>query len=173
MNRALRSRHVPADPRAIARSREFYFGPEGNGAAPALLRPQESLLTLSTYRDLASLWRHAPDLFDERVNAKMAEAESGLATFFGGRNFRDEILGNLQPGLQLAVARQQFPQAGVTPAIKLPAVAAVFRMKQPEETTRVQITFQSLIGFVNITADERPAAARLNSEKQAGAHRRN
>ena len=65
----------------------------------------------------------------------MAEAESGLATFFGGRNFRDEILGNLQPGLQLVVARQQFPQAGVTPAIKLPAAAVVLRAAG--ERTRV------------------------------------
>ena len=162
---------LPADPRAIAKSREFYFGAEGNGAAPPLLRPQESLLTLSTYRDLASLWRHAPDLFDERVNAKMAEAESGLATFFGGRNFRDEILGNLQPGLQLVVARQQFPQAGVTPAIKLPAVAVVLRMKKPAETTRVfKITFQSFIGFVNITGGMKGLPPLdLNSEKTGDA----
>lgn len=162
---------LPADPRAIAKSREFYFGAEGNGAAPPLLRPQESLLALSTYRDLASLWRHAPDLFDERINAKMAEAESGLATFFGGRNFRDEILGNLQPGLQLVVARQQFPQAGVTPAIKLPAAAVVLRMKKPAETTRVfKITFQSLIGFVNITGGMKGLPPLdLNSEKTGGA----
>ena len=161
---------LPADPRAIAKSREFYFGSAGNGAAPPLLRPQESLLTLSTYRDLASLWRHAPDLFDERVNAKMAEAESGLATFFGGRNFRDEILGNLEPGLQFIVARQQFPQAGVTPAIKLPAVAVVFRMRKPAETTRVfKITFQSLIGFVNITGGMKGLPPLdLNSEKFGG-----
>jgi hypothetical protein len=161
---------LPADPRTIAKSREFYFGAEGNGTAPPLLRPQESLLTLSTYRDLASLWRHAPDLFDERVNAKMAEAESGLATFFGGRNFRDEILGNLQPGLQLVVARQQFPQAGVTPAIKLPAAAVVLRMKNPAETTRVfKITFQSLIGFLNIVGGMKGLPPLdLNSEKTGG-----
>lgn len=162
---------LPADPRVIAKSREFYFGADGNGAAPPLLRPQESLLTLSTYRDLASLWRHAPDLFDERVNAKMAEAESGLATFFGGRNFRDEILGNLEPRLQIVVARQQFPQAGVTPAIKLPAAAVVFRMRKPAETTRVfKITFQSLIGFVNITGGMKGLPPLdLNSEKIDGA----
>jgi hypothetical protein len=142
---------LPGDPRAAAKHREFYFGPEGNGTAPALLRPQRTLLTLSAYRDFASLWRHAPDLFDERVNAKFAEAESGLATFFGGRNFRDEILGNLQPGVQFVVARQDFSQGDVTPAIKLPAAALVVQMKQPEKTARTfKITFQSVIGFLNI-----------------------
>jgi hypothetical protein len=158
---------LPGDPRAAAKTREFYFGPKGDGAAPPLLRPQQMLLTFSAYRDFASLWRHAPDLFDERVNAKLAEAESGLATFFGGRNFRDEILGNLQPGVQLVVARQEFPQAGVTPAIKLPAAALVVQMKKPEETARTfKITFQSVIGFLNIIGGMKGLPPLdLNSEK--------
>jgi hypothetical protein len=142
---------LPGDPRTAAKTREFYFGTGASGIAPPLLQPQRTLLTLSAYRDFASLWRHAPDLFDDRVNARMAQAESQLATFFGGRNFRDEILGNLQPGLQLVVARQEFPQAGVTPAIKLPAAALIMRMKNPAETSRTfKITFQSLVGFLNI-----------------------
>ena len=87
---------LPCDPKAVAKSREFYLGPDAAGTAPPLLKPAGTLLALSTYRDFASLWRHAPDLFDEGINAKFAEAESGLTTFFAGRNFRDEILG--QPG---------------------------------------------------------------------------
>jgi hypothetical protein len=142
---------LPGDAQVAAKTREFYFGPEASGVAPTLLKPQGTLLTLSAYRDFASLWRHAPDLFDDRINARFAQAEGQLATFFGGRSFRDEILGNLQPGVQVVVARQEFPQAGVTPAIKLPAAALVVRMKQPEETTRTfKITFQSLIGFLNV-----------------------
>jgi hypothetical protein len=142
---------LPCDPKAVAKSREFYLGPEATGGAPPLLRPNGTLLTLATYRDFASLWRHAPDLFDEGINAKFAEAESKLTTFFAGRNFRDDILGNLEPGVQVVVARQEFPQEGVTPAIKLPAAAAVFRMKQPAETARIfKITFQSVVGFLNV-----------------------
>ena len=142
---------LPCETKSVAKSREFYLGPDATGAAPPLLKPAGTLLALSAYRDLASLWRHAPDLFDEGVNAKFAEAESGLTTFFAGRNFRDDILANIEPGLQLVVARQEFPQDGITPAIKLPAVAAVFRMKQPAETTRIlKVTFQSAVGFINI-----------------------
>jgi hypothetical protein len=135
----------------VGKAREFYFDREGQGGAPPLLKPAGTLLTLSTYRDFGSLWRHAPDLFDERVNARMAEAEGKLTTFFAGRNFRDDILGNLGPQVQVVVARQAFPEAGITPAIKLPAVGVVFRMKQPETTARVfKITFQSLVGFLNV-----------------------
>jgi hypothetical protein len=162
---------LPGDPRVVAKTREFYFGADGNGAAPPLLSPPQTLLTLSSYRDFASLWRHAPDLFDERINARFAEAESKLATFFGGRSFRDDILGNIEPGLQVVVARQQFPQAGVTPAIKLPAGAAVLRMKKPDETTRnFKITFQSLIGFLNIVGGMNGLPPLdLNSEKRGDA----
>jgi hypothetical protein len=162
---------LPCDPKAIAKRREFYVGPDGNGAAPPLLRPSGTLLTLSTYRDFASLWNHAPDLFDEAVNAKFAEAESGLTTVFAGRNFRDDILGNLEPGMQLVVTRQEFPQAGITPAVKLPAAAVVVRMKNPEDTTRIfKITFQSVVGFLNVAGAMNGASPLdLNSEKVDGA----
>ena len=158
---------LPCDPKAVAKTRDFYLGPEAAGKAPPLLRPGGTLLSLSTYRDFASMWRHAPDLFDEGINAQFAEAESKLTTFFAGRNFRDDILGNLEPGVQVVVARQEFPQEGVTPAIKPPAAAAVFRMKQPAETTRVfKVTFQSLVGFLNVAgAQNAIQPLDLNSEK--------
>jgi hypothetical protein len=158
---------LPCDARAVAKTREFYLGSEASGTAPPLLRPERTLLAVSTYRDFASLWRHAPDLFDDGINARFAEAESNLTTFFAGRNFRDDILGNLEPGMQLVVSRQEFPQAGVTPAIKLPAAAIVVRMKKPEETVRLfKMTFQSAIGFLNVAgAMNGVPSLDLNSEK--------
>jgi len=145
------STDLPCDTKAAAKKREFYFGPDGNGAAPALLSPHETLLSLSTYRDFFSMWRHAPDLFNEKVNASFAEAEGGLTTIFSGRNFRDDILGNLEPGMQLVVTRPKFEAGAITPAIKLPSGAIVVRMKKPEETARqFKITYQSVIGFLNV-----------------------
>lgn len=146
---------IPFDPTKIADSREFYFGPQGAGAAPKLLAPKDSIFTLSTYRDFGAMWRRAPDLFDDNVNAKFAEAESGLTTLFSGRSFGDDILGNLQPGLRVVVARQTFGKDDITPAIKLPAVAVVLQLKNPEETARqFKITYQSLVGFLNIAGGQ-------------------
>lgn len=140
---------MPANVPAAAKRREFFFSADGNGQAPPLLAPKQAILSLSTWRDFGSMWRNAPDLFNEQVNAGFVQAETGLSTFFSGRNFRDEILGNLQPGLQLVVARQEYKD--VTPALKLPAGAIVVRMKNPEETARIfKITFQSAIGFLNV-----------------------
>jgi len=157
---------MPTNVAAAAKQREFYFGAEGKGQAPPVLHPKETLLTLSTYRDFASMWRNAPDLFNEQVNAQFAEAEAGLSTFFSGRNFRDDILGNLEPGLQLVVARQRY--GDVVPAMKIPAGAIVMRMKNPERTARdFKITFQSAIGFLNVVGGMNGLSPfDVNSEKQ-------
>jgi hypothetical protein len=159
---------MPANLPAAAKRREFYFSPDGNGNAPPLLEARSAILSLSTYRDLASLWRHAPDLFNEQVNAGFAQAETGLSTFFSGRNFRDEILGNLEPGLQLVVARQEYQE--VTPALKLPAGAIVVQMKNPAETARIfKITFQSAIGFLNVVGGMNGVdPLDVNAEKSPG-----
>jgi hypothetical protein len=158
---------LPSDVKAAAGKREFYLGKDGVGQAPPLLKPAETILSLSTFRDFASMWRNAPDLFDDKVNAGIAQAESNLMTIFAGQNFRDDILGNLEPQMQLVVARQKFPQAGVTPAMKLPAVAVVMQMKNPEETTRIfKVTFQSVVGFLNVAgAQNRLAPLDLNMER--------
>lgn len=150
-NRLALSTAIPHNPKQIGKAREYYFGPEGKGAAPPLLEVKDTIFTLSTYRDFGLMWKQAPELFDDNVNAKFAEAESGLATIFSGRSFPDDILANLEPGMQLVVARQTFAKDDITPAIPLPATAVVFTMKKPEETARqFKITYQSLIGFLNV-----------------------
>lgn len=158
---------LPSDVKAASAKREFYLGKEGAGEAPPLLKPAETILSLSTYRDFASMWRNAPDLFDERVNAGIAQAESNLMTIFAGQNFRDDILGNLEPQMQLVVTRQKWPQGGITPAMKLPAVAVVMQMKNHQETTTIfKVTFQSVVGFLNVAgAQNRLAPLDLNMER--------
>jgi hypothetical protein len=158
---------LPSDVKGASGKREFYLGKDGSGQAPPLLKPAETILSLATYRDFASMWRNAPDLFNEKINADLAQAESGLMTIFAGQNFRDDILGNLEPQMQLVVARQKFPQGGVTPAMKLPAVAVVMQMKNHEETMRIfKVTFQSVVGFLNVAgAQNRLAPLDLNMER--------
>ena len=151
-NRIALSASIPGDASALAKKREFYFGADGNGSALPLLNPKETALSISTFRDFSSMWKNAPDLFDEGVNAKFAEAESQLTTLFAGRNFRDDILANLEPGMQIVVTRQQYADGSPVPAVKLPAGAIVVKMKNAPETSRMfKITFQSLVGFLNIT----------------------
>lgn len=141
----------PHDPNWIGQPRAYYFGPDGRGAAPNLLRPKETLLTLSTYRDIAGMWLHAGDLFDEGVNDELAKAESGLSTLFAGKDFGEEILAAFEPQIQVVVTRQNFADTLPRPAIKLPAFATVLRLRNADEMRdELRRTFQSLVGFLNI-----------------------
>ena len=145
------SASIPGDGLALAKKREFYFGTNGKGSALPLLSPKETALSISTFRDFSSMWKNAPDLFDDGINAQFAQAESQLTTLFAGRNFRDDILANLEPGMQIVVTRQHYADGAPVPAVKLPAGAIVVKMKNPAETARMfKITFQSLVGFLNI-----------------------
>lgn len=158
---------VPGDSVELAKKREFFFGADGKGSARSLLHPKETALSISTYRDFHSMWKNAPDLFDEGINAKFAEADGTLKTLFGNRDFDDEILANLEPGMQIVVTRQHFADGLPVPAVKLPAGAIVVKMKNPAETSRMfKITFQSLVGFLNITGGMNGLSAlEQNTEK--------
>lgn len=143
---------APHDPRWVKKPREFYFGPNGKGAAPIALHPEHTALSLTTYRDLGAMWMAAPELFDEKGNAGLSQADSNLSTFFSGKEFGREILGAFAPEWQVVLARQDFANAsGGVPDIKLPAGAIIFRMKEPEKMQRqLKVSFQSIVGFLNI-----------------------
>lgn len=145
---------VPHDPAWVSKPREFFFGPSGKGSAPRPLTPKQTVLSLGTYRDFASMWLSKSDLFDENVNAGFSQADNTLTTLFSGRDFGREILGAVRPEMQLMVARQDYKGlATPEPEIKLPAGAIVFQLKDAEKMQpQLKVIFQSLIGFINITA---------------------
>ncbi len=133
-------------------AREYFFGPDGKGRAPAPIQVEDQLLTLSTYRDVSTMWLRAGDLFTDNIVDQFAQAESTLSTLFSGKDFGEEILGEVHPEIQLVVTRQTFAADAPQPAIKLPAFAAVFRLKDSETVgPDFRRTYQSLIGFLNIT----------------------
>ena len=139
---------------AIASSEyEFFFGDERNGRAPRLLKAEDTMLSIAAHRDIAELWRRAGDLFGQRTNDRLAQADATLTTLFSGRDFGEEILGAIQPGLQLIVARQNFESSiEPVPQIKLPAFALVTTLREPAEMQpQLKRIFTSLVGFINIT----------------------
>jgi hypothetical protein len=132
-------------------AREHYFGPVGAGTAPPLLLAGEAILTLGAYRDISGMWLRAGDLFNEKTNEELAKADSNLTTFFGGKDFGEDILGALDPRVQIVVTRQEFAAGQPTPAIRLPAFALAAELKDPATMQpELRRTFQSLVGFLNI-----------------------
>lgn len=142
---------VPHRHEWVGESREFYVGPNGNGTAPALIQLPNAIASLSTYRDLSQMWLRAGDLFDQNTNDQLAQADSTLTTLFSGKDFGEDILGAVNPELQLVVAPQSFPDKALAPSIKLPAFALAGQLRSPETMQReLKRIFQSFIGFLNV-----------------------
>jgi hypothetical protein len=150
-NRLALAVSAPHDPTWIDETRHYFFGDDGSGRAPPLLWPSQTALSLSAYRDISGMWLRAGDLFNKEVNDQLAQADSGLSTLFSGRDFGEDILGAIQPEIQVVVTRQTFVDDQPQPSIKLPAFALVARLKEPDKMTReLKRIFQSFVGFLNI-----------------------
>ncbi len=142
---------LPCPTDKLGEHREYFFGPGGSGKAPPLPKLDGLLFGLGSYRDISQMWLRAGDLFDEGMNEKLAQADSQLTTLFSGKDFGEDILGAFAPQVQLIATRQTFSDSGPRPAIKLPAFAIAFDMKDPEATRReMRRIFQSFIGFLNV-----------------------
>jgi hypothetical protein len=145
------SASAPHDREWAGESREYYFGPEGLGVAPSRLLEDGAIVSLSTYRDISAMWQRAGDLLNEQSNEELAKADSDLTTFFGGKDFGEDILGALRPEVRVVVARQAFAEGQSAPAIKLPAFGLVADLRDPlKMQPELRRTFQNLIGFLNV-----------------------
>lgn len=133
-------------------AREYFFGADGKGAAPESVRPQSTLLSLSTYRGLSGWWLAKEDLFEEPIVARMAQVDSQFSTLFSGLDFGQDVLGAAKPEMQLVLARQNFAELKTPqPDIQLPAGAVLVQLKEPEKMQRrLKVAFQSFVGFLNI-----------------------
>ena len=140
----------PTQPEWFAETREFYVGPNSKGVAERAWKIHQGLASLSTYRNLSKLWLRAGDLFDQKVNDQLAQADNTLTTLFSGRDFGTDILGALEPQLQIVSASQSFPNA-LKPSIRLPSFALIGKLKESESMQRdLKRIFQSFVGFLNV-----------------------
>ena len=141
---------VPHQKEWTEESREFFVGPQGHGYATSLATGSGMLASICAYRDISQLWLRAGDLFDERVNDQLSQAENTLTTLFSGKDFGTDILGAIEPQIQLIAADQSF-EPGHVPAIQLPSVGLVAKLKDPTMRKEFKRIFQSFIGFLNVT----------------------
>lgn len=142
---------VPFDRTNVSERRQFFFGKEGRGGAPLLRKVPGQLACISAYRDVSEMWLRAGDLFVDRTLDKITEADATLTTLFAGKDFGEDILGQLYPTYNIVVAKQNFDGRDTIPSIRLPAFSIVATMKDPETNYRdFRRIFQSLVGFLNV-----------------------
>ena len=144
------SMSVPFDADWAHEAREFFFGKELGGFAPKALQPKNMIANLTSYRDVGLWWLSKEELYAENVIAQLAQADSQLSTIFSGMDFGKDVLGALEPGVQILVTENIFNKEYI-PDLKLPAFALVGKIKDSEQLKRkLRIAFQSVIGFANI-----------------------
>lgn len=142
---------APHDNEWVEEFREYWFGPDGQGAADEPLETESTILSISTYRKVSEMWLRAGDLFDERMNDELAKADANLTTFFAGKDFGEDVLGSFGPAMQVLVNRQSFDGRLPKPALRLPSFALAGHLENAEETrTELRRTFQSMVGFLNV-----------------------
>ncbi|MFK7768469.1 MAG: hypothetical protein AB8B55_14705 [Mariniblastus sp.] len=144
------SMSVPFDAGWANEARGFFFGEDLGGFAPTALQPKNLIASLTSYRDVGLWWLSKEDLYAENVIAQLAQADSQLSTIFSGMDFGEDVLGALEPGVQIIVTENTFDEKYI-PDMKLPAFALVGKIKNPDKLKRkLRIAFQSVIGFANI-----------------------
>jgi len=109
------------------------------------------IAAMTLYRDLHQFYAAKDDLFPERTSG-LIFFENMMGIFFSGRDLTNEVLAETRPEIRFVVAEQQYdPEIG-TPITKLPAFAAILRLRNPDDFDEVvEEAWQKAIGLVNFT----------------------
>lgn len=130
------------------------------GAAQAL-RPKEAShvgaaapsATLAhgvLYRDFAGVFEQRVELFAVDELPAFAKATSDLALLFGGLDFSTEVLPGLSPWITLVAREVEFAH-DARPDQPLPAVAAIFELREPARLGPLLVSaFQTGVGLANV-----------------------
>ena len=125
-------------------------GEPGQGVLPNLSVPRR-IAAFSLYRDLHEFYAAKDDLFAERTSG-LIFFENMMGIFFSGRDLTNEVLIETKPEIRLVVAEQKYDPAIGTPQVKLPAFAAVLRLRHPEQFNEiVEEAWQKAVGLTNFT----------------------
>jgi len=120
------------------------------GVMPNLSVPRR-IAAMTFYRDLHQFYAAKDDLFPERTSG-LIFFENMMGIFFSGRDLTNEVLAETRPEIRFVVAEQKYDPDIGTPITKLPAFAAVLRLRNPEDFDEVvEEAWQKAIGLVNFT----------------------
>ncbi|MBM4028644.1 MAG: hypothetical protein FJ280_25095 [Planctomycetes bacterium] len=132
----------------------FALPKTGDGAWPNLAVPRR-LAAASLYRDLRGFYAAKDTLFPERTSG-LIFFENMMGIFFTGRDLTTEVLAETQPEIRIVVAQQQYDPTVGTPQVKLPAFAAVLRLRHPEPFGKVvEEAWQKAVGLINFTRGQK------------------
>jgi hypothetical protein len=147
------SLHATSDGKPVAAA-AFARPKQGEGAFPQLAVPRR-IAAMSFYRDLKAFYAAKDKLFPDRTSG-LIFFENMMGIFFTGRDLTDEVLAETLPEVRVVVAEQEYDPAIGAPLVKLPAFAAVFRLRHPKEFGEVtEEAWQKALGLINFTRGQK------------------
>lgn len=124
------------------------------GILPNLTVPG-NIAGLSLYRDLHGFYAAKNELFPERTSG-LIFFENMMGIYFSGLDLTEQVLGETKPEIRLVVASQKYDPALGTPAVQLPAFAAVLRLRHPQTFGDVaEEAWQKALGMYNFTSGQK------------------
>jgi hypothetical protein len=113
------------------------------------------VLTATIHRDWVQWYEHREDLLLAQLLPEFDKFETGLANILPGKDFAEDILARLAGPFSLVVAPQTYPHLKGTPGMKLPAVAVVMELSEPDRGGDVfQLFLQTVIAVANFEAQK-------------------
>jgi len=126
----------------------------GQGAQPNLVVPRQ-VAGASFYRELPGFYAAKDKLFPERTSG-LIFFENMMGIFFSGRDLTEEVLAETGPEIRIVVAGQEYDRTVGVPQMQVPAFAAIFRLRHPEEFTRVvEEAWQKGVGLINVVRGQK------------------
>jgi hypothetical protein len=109
----------------------------------------------SFYRDLHGFYAGKEKLFPERTSG-LIFFENMMGIFFSGLELSDDIMAQPNPHVRFIVTEQQYDPAVGTPQVQLPAMAAVFNLRNPKKYGDIiESAWQKAIGLVSVTRGQK------------------
>lgn len=140
----------PASPTA-----SFALPDQPTEGALANLTVPRLIAAFSFYRDLHAFYAKKDTLFPQRTS-QLILFENMMGIFFTGRDLTDEVLAETKPHTRMVVAEQEYDAQFGPPQIQFPAVAIVFRVKNPDQFRDVvEEAWQKAIGLINVTRGQK------------------
>jgi hypothetical protein len=126
----------------------------GEGAMPNITVPRQ-VAAVSFYRDLHRFYAAKDQLFPERTSG-LVFFENMMGIFFSGRDLTDDVMAQTTPHLRLVVANPRYESAADTPAVHIPAFAAILELRNPEPCHEmIEEAWQKAVGLANVTRGQK------------------
>jgi hypothetical protein len=131
------------------------FAPaEGPGVVP-LPRVRDLIGGFTLYRNFAQWYAHRDELLQEQALPGFDKFETGLANLLPGRDFGEDVLPLIGQRLTFVAAPQSYAHLDGEPGVKLPGMALVIELAQPDEAAELlQLFFQTLAAVLNLEAGQ-------------------